>query len=151
MKRISLVSYLLIILVTLISCSQKINFSKLEKSKYGDIGESKEISVSIKETEITTDTKDITLLFTNNSDMEYSYGEETHLEINHNGAWYVVPISQKVMWNDIGYIMPKKDKTEKKILLKDYYGKLESGRYRIINKFYSNGNEVLVSIEFNVK
>lgn len=151
MRRISLVFYLLMILVILVSCSQKMDFSKLEKSKYGDIGENKDISAKVKENEVTTDTKEITLLFTNNSDMEYSYGEETHLEINHNGDWYVVPISQKVMWNDIGYIMPKKDKTEKKILLKGYYGKLESGRYRVINKFYSNGNEVLVPVEFNIK
>lgn len=151
MKRISLVSFLLVILITLTSCSQKIDFSKLEESKYGDIGENKDISAKVKETEITTNTQEIALLFTNNSDKEYSFGEETHLEINHNGEWYIVPLSEKATWTDIAYIMPKKDKAEKKILLKDYYGKLESGRYRVINRFYSNGNEVLVPVEFNVK
>lgn len=151
MKRISLVSFLLVILITLTSCSQKIDFSKLEESKYGDIGENKDISAKVNETEITTNTQDITLLFTNNSDKEYGFGNETHLEINHNGVWYVVPLSEKAAWTDIGYIMSKKDKTKKKILLKDYYGKLESGRYRVINKFYSNGDEVLVPVEFNVK
>lgn len=134
----------------LISCSKRLDVTKLEKSKYTNIGENKEISVMIKEEEIATNTDRITLLLTNNSDFKYSYDKEPHLEIKKDSTWYVVPVLQILCWSDLSYLLPEKDILEESFSLKDYYGKLESGSYRLINEFYCNDSTVIIGTEFNV-
>lgn len=72
MKRGLVLTFLLLILLS-VSCVQEIEYGKLPKSNYEDIIENKDVSVRVKETELTNDTEEITLAYTNNSNVEYLY------------------------------------------------------------------------------
>lgn len=151
MKRMYLIMSLVILIFTMVSCSKQIDFSKLDKSSYENIKENEEISLTIKETEISSDTQEVTLVCENNTDKEYIYGNEVHLDIKHKGEWYVVPVMQKVGWNEIGIVLAGKSKNQNSISIKDYYGKLENGEYRFVKELYYMDEVIVVKSEFEVK
>lgn len=150
MKRGLVLTFLLLILLS-VSCVQEIEYGKLPKSNYEDIIENKDVSVRVKETELTNDTEKIALAYTNNSNVEYLYDKEPHLEINHNDVWYVLSVNHKVGWNDMGQLVSRKDTVDYTLSLKDYYGELENGSYRFIKGFYANETEVLTEVKFKVE
>lgn len=150
MKRSLVLTFLLLILLS-VSCVRRIDYNKLPKSNYEDIIENKGVSVMVKETELTNDTEEITLAYTNNSNVEYLYDKEPHLEVKHKDVWYVLSVNQKVGWNDMGQLVSRKDTVDYTLSLKDYYGKLENGSYRFIKWFYANETEVLTEVKFKVE
>ncbi|MGL5085523.1 MAG: immunoglobulin-like domain-containing protein [Clostridium sp.] len=151
MKRVIKFISVLIMMLILVSCTKELDYSNLQKSKYENITNSEEISVTINQAEITRDTEEITLEYTNNTEIEYTYGIGPHLEVKHNETFYVVPVLMKVEWIEIACVLPKNHTNEETIPLKDYYGKLEKGNYRFIKEFYGNDSTALIESSFEIK
>lgn len=151
MKRVITVLCALITVLLLVSCTKELDYSNLEKSKYESIRNSEEVSVIIKQSEITKDTDEITLEYTNNTGREYTYGRDQYLEVKHNETWYVVPVLMKVEWIEIACVLTKNNTSEETISLKDYYGELEKGEYRFIKEFYGGESTALIECGFEIK
>lgn len=74
----------------------------------------------------------VTLIFTNNSDLEYTYGESFIIQRKSNDQWQnVTTIIDNYGFNDIGYMLEGKQTGEMDVKWEWIYGKLESGEYRI--------------------
>lgn len=151
MKRVIKVLYVSIMVLVLVSCTKELDYSSLQKSKYENITNSEVVSVTINQSEVDRDTEDVTLEYTNNTEMEYTYGINPHLEVKHNETWYVVPVLMKVQWIEIACVLPKNHTNEETVSLKDYYGNLEKGSYRFIKEFYGGESTVLIECSFEIK
>lgn len=150
MKKLAVLLSLLIVVFILFFCSKGIDITKFEKSKYNKIEENNDISVKVKETKITTDTDEITLLLTNNTEMKFNYDREPHLEVRYNNCWYVLPVYMIACYAERASLNSNETNQKLVISLKDYYEKLRKGKYRFANEFESDGNKVLVATEFEI-
>jgi len=108
-----------------------------EPSPYSDTQFSKNVKLSVKETDITTDTEEITLVFENLSSKVYNFDQQPFLEIKYNDGWVVVPYKTDISWNDIAYGIDKNDTTEYTFVFSYSYEKLSQGEYRIIKKIWT--------------
>jgi hypothetical protein len=134
MKKFISIIFLVILLVTLTACnaSKELDINKLEKSTYNTSQKSTNVTLSVREKIITSETESITLIYSNHSDGEYMYGKELHLEVEVNGIWYVVPTLKNVAWSAVGYILSPNDIREDTFSFKYNYGQLNAGKYRIV-------------------
>lgn len=144
MKKFTIFTCILILCFTLVSCGAEKTKNEGEKPR-------EDVTLTIKEKEITTDTKELSLVFTNNSNNEYTYGEEPRLDIDKNGTWTEYPIITRIGWNDIAHVLKPKDKGEITFPVELFYTKLEKGKYRVVKKIDSNGKSSTISAEFEVK
>lgn len=153
MRKLTFAVSLLILVCILAGCrsSKEIDVSSLKKSTYDSSQQSKDVTLAVKEKNITPEVEVITLVFNNLSSKEYIYGEEPHLEMNAGGVWYVVPTLDNIGWNDIGYILSPNKAREAALSIKNNYGKLNSGSYRLIKKLFSNGKEIFSIAEFEIR
>ena len=77
-------------------------------------------------------TSDITVLITNSSGEEFSYGEYFSLQKQIDGQWYTMPVrADNIGFRDIAYILPN-GKSASKTYNLDIYGTLEPGLYRLV-------------------
>lgn len=153
MKKFISIIMLIISISLLTACksTKEIDINKLKKSNYDISKQSMNVTLSVKEGVIDTKSESITLVYTNISDKEYTFGKEPHLEVKANKEWYVVKTLENVGWDDIGYILAKKNICEEVLPLKDYYGSLNVGNYRIIKTLYSNGEPIYSFAEFKIE
>jgi len=153
MKKVMYIVILIILMVNSTACKafKKLDVSKLEKSTYDVSQQSKDVALSIKEENIVKNTESITLIYTNFSDKEYIYGKEPHLEIEVDDIWYVVPTLETAAWDEMAYILSPNDIREDVFPIKEYYGELNEGSYRIVKTLYSDGESIFVLGEFKIK
>ncbi len=77
-------------------------------------------------------TSEITVLITNNSGEEFTYGEYFSLQKQIDGQWYTIPVkADNVGFQDIAHILPDGESTSETYNL-DLYGTLEPGIYRLV-------------------
>lgn len=96
-----------------------------------------EVSVEILEY---TDTS-MTYLLKNHTNNSYTYGEAYSIEYEKDGAWYYLkPIIENYGFTLIGYNLEPNQSREKSIDWEWLYGKLEIGKYRIIETLYLNSD-----------
>lgn len=80
--------------------------------------------------------QEITFVFQNETNNEYTFGSEYHLEKLENDEWYQLSISPseyEIAWNAIGYILNPNSKIEETINLEWLYGNnYDSGTYRLV-------------------
>ena len=77
-------------------------------------------------------TSEITVLITNNSGEEFTYGEYFSLQKQIDGQWYTIPVrADNVGFPDIAHILPDGESASETYNL-DIYGTLEPGMYRIV-------------------
>ena len=139
-----------VLLMTLAGCAPKINVNSLEKSEYSDLAETG-TTMSVKEETVTTKTESLAIEYTNNTDIEYVFGKEPHLEILSDGTWYVVPVNENAAWEAIGIILPPNGTTEGDFSLKFFYEGLVPGHYRVIKTFSTDGSSVAAAAEFDIQ
>lgn len=152
MRKLFIIMLLIISIGTLNGCNsiKELDSNKLEKSIYEISEQSKDITIAVKEKDLTVETESVTLIFTNLSDEDYIYGAEPHLEVKIDDNWYVLPTLENVAWDEIAYILSPRDSREVIFLIKDNYGKLNEGEYRIIKNFYSDGEPTFATVEFKL-
>ena len=150
MKRILIMTIASAFVLVLAACSPQINVDSLVKSEYGNLADTG-ITMSIKEETVTTKTESLTIEYTNNTDIEYVFGKEPHLEIASDGTWYVVPVKETAAWEAIGIILPPNGTSEEDFSFKFFYEGLMPGHYRIIKTFSAQGSSVAAAAEFDIQ
>lgn len=152
MKRTLLIFTFIFLIVSLTACieGKDIEINTMEKSPYDTLQENEEIIIEIDE-EVNKDTEIINVKLFNNSEKEYTYGKDHHLEKIIDNEWYVVSLLDNAVWEDIGLVSPAKSCSEIEFNIKFFYGKLDSGKYRIVKSLYSDGEPTVVFAEFEIE
>lgn len=135
----------LVLMLTMAACAQS-----LAASEHGDLKDTGIVMRVVDET-VTSQTDSVTVEYTNNTDTQFAFGEEPHLEIKKDGGWYVVPVSKDAAWVDIAYMLSPNTSDEKAFSLKAFYGDLEPGQYRIVKTFFADGGDVAAAAEFDIQ
>lgn len=83
-----------------------------------------------------TDVKKITLVYKNNTDNTYMYGEEVILEKKKKGKWVSVKTVPDVGWHDIGILLLPEKTAKQKIDMGLFFSGLDKGSYRLVKTLY---------------
>lgn len=136
-KYLCLLFYIPISLVLLAGCGGNNNSHSTEPTdweptKYETVNTLDGVTMTVKEG--TVSSTGLTVVFHNNSDKEYTYGDPFWLEKKSDGSWYQVPITieDNYGFNDIGYILPPLGSSEWNVDWEWLYGNLDTGEYRIV-------------------
>lgn len=112
-----------------------------------------DITMSISETEITTETDSLTLVYKyigTDDDVMYGFGCDYTLERLENGSWYIVPFSEDAMFDELGYLLGSDSPNQftNVSLNPDFYNdKLTSGTYRVIKPI----GDITLTAEFEIE
>lgn len=112
-----------------------------------------DITMSISETEITTETDSLTLVYKyigTDDDVMYGFGCDYTLERLENGSWYIVPFSENAMFDELGYLLGSDSPNQftDVSLSPDFYNeKLISGTYRVIKPI----GDITLTAEFEIE
>ncbi len=136
-------------LLLISGCSGNANWDISKMEKGFDLSENKSSAVSaeLKEVNAASNAQSLTLILTNHTEKELSYGEEPHVEVQIQGEWYVVPLKKEVSIPAIGILLPPNGTNEYKVNLGAYYQKLKTGRYRYLKTFYDG----MAGAEFDIE
>lgn len=111
------------------------------------------VSMKIKEGTLTNTSA--TVIITDTSNRENIYGSSYRIDKNINGKWVKLDIifSGNYAWNSIGYTVDENKRLEFNINWKILYGKLESGKYRIVKDTSEAGEGTThyITAEFEIK
>lgn len=157
MKRLLIYVFLLPILVLFSGCNAKdANKDKdvdLDLSPFSISEINRDVQLSIKESDINTAPKEITLVFENKSDIEYLFGEITYLDVKIEDAWYSFPNKDNVAWTALAYPLPPHSSNELIFPIDTYFDNIVSGQYRIIKKlsiYDDPQNSSYIMVEFDI-
>lgn len=108
------------------------------------------VSMSIKENTLTN--TGATVIITDFSDRENIYGSSYKLEKEENGIWKELVPKKDLFFNCIGYLVGEDHTLELKVNWEYAYGKLDSGKYRIIKDTSEpgEGTEHYITAEFEI-
>ncbi len=123
----------------------------LEPSPYGSEQKSDDIEMTVNEQTVSTDVDTLTLTIRNQSDTEYTYGVMSQIETEIDGVWYVVPPKEEIMWIAIACILEPGGTNEESVTIKDFYGNLEKGHYRVVKTFSSESGSLDAFATFSVE
>lgn len=110
------------------------DFNDYQPTPYAETDFSENVKLSIKKTEITTATNNITLVFENLTNEDYTFGTDFFIEVMHENKWLIVPYKSDVAWDGIGFVVRANDTTVNTIALSHAFNELPEGQYRIIKK-----------------
>ena len=118
------------------------------------------VSMSVKEGSL-TDTG-MTVVLRNDSNVEFTYGEDLRIEKKENGEWKELAPAPDFGWHLIAYTLePKSEKksvAEQQINWEVGYGKLAPGEYRLIKQVFTSkelpvneSDMYAIAVEFVIK
>lgn len=149
MKRLLTALTFCVILLLTVGCGQSGGTKEPTESRT-DEKFSSAIEITIKETDVKTDTERINLIFTNTTDEEFIFGLDQQLEIKRGGEWHTVPLNENSAWNEIACILAPNGTGEQVFALNGFYKEIVPGDYRIIKEFSApNGNQT-ACVEFTI-
>ena len=94
----------------------------------------------------------VEILITDNNVDQYGWGIEFSVQEKVNDAWKDLSyISDNLSWIDIAYELNADNQLTQKLDIEKYYGKLNSGIYRIVKPVYDNEYIDIYSNEFEIK
>jgi len=109
-------------------------------------------NVTIKVIEDTISRDSASILITDNNEDKYGWGEEFGVQEKVNGEWKDLDyISDNLSWIAIAYELNEDNQLTQKLNIKEYYGELSNGIYRIVKQVYDNGYVSIYSDEFEIK
>lgn len=155
MRKIYLILVVLCVFALFAGCNKNISKSgemsaELEKSPLEESQQSENVVLSILEKNITHDTKSVTLLLSNKSDKEYTFGHQVYLDYLIDNEWYSVPYKETAAWDDIGLGLGPKSEAENTCYIGDYFDLSKEGRYRLVQELYADGDRVIAFYEFEI-
>lgn len=114
------------------------------------------ISMSIKENTLTN--KSTTIRLKNNSEEEFTYGPEYHLEKQNDGKWDDIEPKEVLSWNSVLYRLKSNEFIEINIDWTTGYGELSKGHHRLVKNVHlksdqpeEDSNRISVSVEFEME
>lgn len=94
----------------------------------------------------------IEILITDNNVDQYGWGIEFKVQEKVDNEWKDLDyISNDLAWIDIAYELNEDNQLTQKLDIEKYYGKLNSGIYRIVKPVYDEGYVDIYSSEFEIK
>ena len=96
MKKVLLIIISLLTIITLTGCTNNRIGEKTPHKITND-----KITMEVKQGTLTTSSA--TIIMTNKTDEEYTYGEPYHLEIKHNDSWHILELEPN---NDMFFTIP---------------------------------------------
>lgn len=97
-------------------------------------------------------------IISNNSNEEFTYGNDYRIEINENEIWKEAPLYAQIAWNEIAFSLKANTKNEINVDWKIGYGELKTGKYRLVKKVFKSSDvpitkEHIIEIyaEFDIK
>ncbi len=110
------------------------------------INEFKDVSIEIKEG--TLSATGATIVLTNHSNQEYTYGEEYKIEKKEGFSWKELTC-EDCWFNSYANILGANEEVELDCNFESYFGKLEKGTYRLTKSVRQEDNtEKNISVEF---
>lgn len=111
-----------------------------------ELDELEGVSMVIKEGTLTR--RGATIIITDNSGKDYTYGDEYRIDKYDDGKWeeLEVIVEGNYAWNSIGYYVDKNNKLELDVKWEWLYGRLDDGYYRIVKRV----KEKEFSVEFKI-
>lgn len=114
------------------------------------------ISLNVDKSSITENGAKFTI--SNNSNEEFTYGNDYRIEINENGIWKEAPLYAEIAWNEIAFCLKANTSNEINIDWTIGYKSLKSGKYRLVKKVFKSSdvpitkeNIVEIYAEFDIK
>lgn len=114
------------------------------------------ISLKVDKSSITENGAKFTI--SNNSNEEFTYGNDYRIEINENGIWKEAPLYAQIAWNEIAFYLKANTSNEINIDWTIGYKSLKSGKYRLVKKVFKSSdvpitkeNIVEIYAEFEIK
>ncbi|MFS0671672.1 immunoglobulin-like domain-containing protein [Ornithinibacillus sp. 179-J 7C1 HS] len=144
---------LIVVGLLLVACSDPLPTTLEIESEYGELKNTFQKEQT--SFEITTDknmyilpVEKIKLHITNNGTTDIGYGGALYLEKLEDGIWYEVPYQDNFTFTDEGLGLEPKATYEEELPLDFINYQLSLGTYRIIKKFWHDGEEVVLGSEF---
>ena len=157
MKRLLIYVFLLPILVLFSGCNaedtNKDKDADLDLSPFSISEINRVVQLYIKESDPNTAAKEITLVFENQSEIDYLFGEIAYLDVKIEDAWYSIPNKDNVAWTALAYPLPPHSSKELAFPIDTYFDNIGSGHYRIIKKlsiYDDPQNASYVMVEFDI-
>lgn len=120
-------------------------FFNKEKSNL-KIYKGNDIILSIKEGTLTK--TGATIIITDKSNKDYTYGKDFILEKKIKNTWYKLA-AQETWWDLVGYKIDENNTLELEQKWEEIYGKLKNGTYRILKSIGTTDEYIYV--EFEIK
>lgn len=129
------IAIICLILFIILNITEKNNGSTDNNSK---------ISMVIKEGTLTKTRA--TIIITDLSNKNNLYGSEFRIDKKVNGKWKELKTKEDTYFNLIGYLVDENNKIEMEQNWEERYGKLSSGKYRIVK----SANDKYLTAEFEI-
>lgn len=109
-------------------------------------------NVTIEVLEDTITKELVEILITDNNENSYGWGIEFRVQEKVDGEWKdLKDVSSDLYWNAIAYELNEDKQLTQRLNIKNYYGTLKNGIYRIVKPVYDNGYIYIYSNEFEIK
>ena len=109
-------------------------------------------NVTIEVENTTISPESVSIIITDNNKEHYAWGVEFRIQEKVNDEWKDLKyISDNLSWIDIAYELNENNQLKQKLDVEKYYGKLNSGIYRIVKPVYDNEYIDIYSNEFEIK
>ena len=109
-------------------------------------------NVTIEVLEGTITKESVEIVITDNNEDKYGWSVEFRVQEKINREWVELKyVSDDLSWIEIAYLPNKDNQIKQKLNIKEYYGELSKGTYRIVKPVYDNGYIDLYSNEFEIK
>lgn len=132
-----------------------INNEQLKNESYKDTEEKKlqninlKVSLSLKKDTLTKTSA--TIIISDISEQENTYGEWFRIDKKTNGFWEELkPLDDNYAFKDIAYKIGENHRLEMNTDWSKLYGELEPGEYRLIKDLYDDGH-IYLSVEFTIE
>lgn len=142
-----LVSFSLIALFVLVTCSPNEEDSTMESSGSDSSSELEGVSMQTEQDSYPVGTEVITVFLTNDSDEEYYYGKEFRIEQQTDNGWQEVLFEEEMAWIQIAIELTPGEQTEEPIDLTFFEEDLDPGQYRVVKQI----DGVPVYAEFRIE
>ena len=108
------------------------------------------VTIEIEDTTITPES--VSIIITDNNENHYGWGTPFKIQEKIQNEWRDLDyVSNDLGWVDITYNLDQNNQIKEKLNIEKYYGKLNSGIYRVVKTVYDNENIDIYSNEFKIE
>lgn len=93
---------------------------------------------------------ELVITYTNKTENTLSYGKGFILQVLNNDEWIDISTLPNVGWKDISLNLNAGESFDNVIDLKQSFGELKQGHYRIIKEMFMDSTKINVTVEFDI-
>ena len=140
-----------VVLLALAACGKTEGFdpASLEQSDVGEL--SAAVTMRLSQEEFQRVPEGLSLVITNHTSQQYTYGTEYRLEVCLDDQWYELPPEEDLYFTSLGVLLQPDGINSENIAPDQYYSPLPAGRYRIVKEFYGEDGEITAAAEFSIE